>query len=99
MLGDIAKPEEAARAVEQTIAKLGGIDVLVHNAGGPVNGGLLELTPEAWYGAFDVHVHPIFYLCRAAIPQMKKKKEGAIVLISSSAGKRGDPDAMSPIRR
>jgi 3-oxoacyl-[acyl-carrier protein] reductase len=63
--------------------------VLVHSAGGPVNGGLLELTPETWYAAFDVHIHAIFHLCRAAIPYMKAKKEGAIVLISSAAGVRG----------
>jgi NAD(P)-dependent dehydrogenase (short-subunit alcohol dehydrogenase family) len=86
--GDIAKPAEATRAVEQTIAKLGGIDVLVHSAGGLVPGKLLELTPEAWHNGFDVHVHAVFHLCRAAVPHMKTKKESAIVLISSSAGKR-----------
>jgi NAD(P)-dependent dehydrogenase (short-subunit alcohol dehydrogenase family) len=88
LLEDIAKPEAAAHAVEQTIAKLGGIDVLVHSAGGLVPGGLLEVSPEAWHNGFDVHVHSVFYLCRAAVPHMKTKKESAIVLISSSAGKR-----------
>jgi len=63
--------------------------VLVHSAGGPVNGGLLALTPEAWYAAFDVHVHPIFHLCRAVIPGMRQRREGVIVLISSTAGIRG----------
>jgi NAD(P)-dependent dehydrogenase (short-subunit alcohol dehydrogenase family) len=87
-IGDIAKPSDATSAVEQTIARLGGIDVLVHSAGGPVPGGLFEITPETWHHAFDVHVHPVFYLCRAAIPHMKAKREGAIVLVSSSAGKR-----------
>ena len=86
---DLAKPEDATRCVEQTIARLGTIDVLVHSAGGPVNGGLLELSPEKWYEAFDVHVHAIFHLCRAAIPVMRSKKQGAIVLISSTAGIRG----------
>ena len=86
---DFAKPAEATRAVEETVRLLGGIDVLVHSAGGPVNGGLFEITPEQWQSAFDVHVHAIFYLCRAAIPHMKPKKEGAIVLISSTAGIRG----------
>ena len=86
---DIAKPEEAKRNVEETVSKLGSIDVLVHSAGGPVNGGLLEITPEDWQAAFNVHVHPIFYLCRAAVPAMKKNKRGSIVLISSTAGIRG----------
>jgi NAD(P)-dependent dehydrogenase (short-subunit alcohol dehydrogenase family) len=88
ILGDIAKPEAATAAVDQTLSRLGGIDVLVHSAGGLVAGGLLELTPEAWHNGFDVHVHAVFHLCRAAIPHMKAKKEGSIVLISSSAGKR-----------
>ena len=88
LLGDIAKPDEAKHAVEQTIAKLGGIDVLVHSAGGLVPGGLMEVSPEAWLNGFDVHVHAVFHLCRAAVPHMKAKKEGSIVLISSSAGKR-----------
>ena len=47
------------------------------------------MTAEAWNSAFAVHVHAIFYLCRAAIPLMKAKKEGAVVLISSVAGIRG----------
>jgi NAD(P)-dependent dehydrogenase (short-subunit alcohol dehydrogenase family) len=87
--GDMAKAQDATHSVEETVAKLGTIDLLVHSAGGPVNGGLLDLTPEAWLGAFDVHVHAIFHLCRAAIPVMKKKKQGSIVLISSTAGIRG----------
>lgn len=91
ILADCAKPADCTRSVEETARRLGGLDVLVHSAGGPVNGGLLELTPEAWHGAFDVHVHAIFYLCRAAIPLMKPKKEGAIILISSTAGKLATP--------
>jgi NAD(P)-dependent dehydrogenase (short-subunit alcohol dehydrogenase family) len=61
----------------------------VHSAGGLVAGGLFEVSPENWYAAFEVHVHAIFHLCRAAIPSMRKRKEGAIVLVSSVAGIRG----------
>ena len=85
---DVGKPEEAAWCVKQTTDHYGSIDVLVHSAGGPVAGGLFELTPEAWNAAFNVHVHAIFYLCRAAIPLMRERKEGAIILISSAAGIR-----------
>jgi NAD(P)-dependent dehydrogenase (short-subunit alcohol dehydrogenase family) len=89
ILADVAVAAEATRCVEETARELGPVDVLVHAAGGPVNGGLFELTPEAWHSAFDVHVHAIFHLCRAAIPGMKQKKRGAIILISSAAGIRG----------
>ena len=88
---DMADPAQVQRCVEQTVGSLGPIDVLVHSAGGPVPGGLLEVTPEQWMNAFAVHIHAAFYLCRAVIPGMQKKKEGAIILVSSSAGKRGCP--------
>jgi NAD(P)-dependent dehydrogenase (short-subunit alcohol dehydrogenase family) len=47
------------------------------------------LSPETWQWAFDVHVHALYYLCRAAIPSMRRRGEGAIVMISSVAGIRG----------
>jgi 3-oxoacyl-[acyl-carrier protein] reductase len=86
---DSAKPADNTALIEQTASQLGRLDVLVHSAGGPVNGGLLELSPEDWLAAFDVHVHAIFYLCRAAVPLMQKQKGGSIVLVSSTAGIRG----------
>jgi NAD(P)-dependent dehydrogenase (short-subunit alcohol dehydrogenase family) len=89
ILADVGIGLEAARCVQETARELGPVDVLVHAAGGPVNGGLLDLAPEAWRSAFDVHVHAIFHLCRAAVPAMKQKKRGAIILISSAAGIRG----------
>jgi len=89
LLADVGVASEAARCVEEAAQALGPVDVLVHAAGGPANGGLLELTTEAWHAAFDVHVHAIFHLCRAAIPAMRQKKEGVIILISSAAGIRG----------
>lgn len=88
-LGDCGQPAEAARVVKETATRLGQVDVLVHSAGGPVNGGLFDLTPEAWAAAFDVHVHAVFHLSRAVIPGMRERKEGAIILISSTAGIRG----------
>ena len=88
---DMGLPDDAARCVRDTAAVLGGVDVLVHAAGGNVPGGLFEVKPEAWHHAFDVHVHAVYYLCRAAVPFMRAKHEGAVVLISSVAGIRGIP--------
>lgn len=87
--GHCGDRQSTVQCVRDTVARLGSIDVLVHSAGGPVNGGLLELNPDDWYAAFDVHVHAIFHLCREAIPIMQKKREGAVVLVSSTAGIRG----------
>jgi NAD(P)-dependent dehydrogenase (short-subunit alcohol dehydrogenase family) len=88
---DLARPQEATRSVDEVVERLGAVDVLIHCAGGNIPGGLFEVTPEAWYEAFDVHVHAIFHLCRAAIPWMQKRKEGSVILISSVAGLRGVP--------
>lgn len=86
---DCGDPAQAAQCVEDTVALFGSVDVLIHAAGGPVPGGLLKVTPEEWQAAFNVHVHPIFYMCRKAIPHMQARKEGAIILVSSTAGKLG----------
>jgi NAD(P)-dependent dehydrogenase (short-subunit alcohol dehydrogenase family) len=94
-IGDVSVAAEAGRCVERTGKVLGSVDILIHSAGGAVPGTLLEVTPEIWHRAFDIHVHAIFYLCRAAIPWMKRKHEGNIVLISSVAGLRGCVGAIS----
>jgi 3-oxoacyl-[acyl-carrier protein] reductase len=89
VVADCGRPEGATHCVRETESRLGAVDILVHSAGGPVNGGLLDLSPEDWHAAFDVHVHAIFHLSRAVIPSMRIRKEGAIVLVSSTAGIRG----------
>jgi 3-oxoacyl-[acyl-carrier protein] reductase len=86
---DLGKADDCTRCVAETAKVLGPVDVLVHAAGGAIVGGLLDLTPDAWQRAFDVHVHAVFHLCRAVVPGMKAKRRGAIVLISSVAGIRG----------
>ena len=85
--GDMGNAGDCRACVEQTAAQLGPVDVLIHSAGGLVAGGLFEVSEESWMKGFDVHVHAVFHLCRAVVPAMKKKGEGAIILISSSAGK------------
>jgi len=94
-IADVSQAAEAVRCVEATTDALGSVDVLIHSAGGAAPGSLLEVTPEVWRQAFDVHVHPIFHLCRTAIPWMKGRREGAIVLISSVAGLRGCAGAIA----
>ncbi len=87
--GDMGKPEDARKCVEDTVNAFGALDVLIHSAGGAVPGSFLTVSEEAWYAAFDVHVHAIFHLGRAAVPHIQKRGEGAIILIASSAAVRG----------
>src|SRR5438045_2314933 len=56
ILADCGKADEATRCVRETESKLGPVDVLVHSAGGPVNGGLFDLTAEVWLGPLAVQV-------------------------------------------
>jgi len=86
---DLAKPEDSRRCVHETARRFGSVDMLVHAGGGPVNGGLFEVSVETWQAAFDVHVHAVFHLCRAAVPFMQKKKEGAIILIAVAPARAG----------
>ncbi|MGH9591780.1 MAG: SDR family NAD(P)-dependent oxidoreductase [Bryobacteraceae bacterium] len=95
VVADVSVPAEATRSVEETRRVLGPVDVLVHSAGGPASGDVLGISAEAWYAAFDIHVHAAFHLCRAAIPDMKRRREGAIILVSSVAALRGVPNAVA----
>jgi len=95
MAADIADPAQAAGCVQQAVDAFGRLDVLVHCAGGPAPGGLLEVDAGSWYRAFDIHVHAVYHLARAAVPQMAARGGGVILLISSAAGARGCAGAIA----
>jgi 3-oxoacyl-[acyl-carrier protein] reductase len=95
ILADVAIPAEADRCVHEAAAWLGRLDILVHAAGGPAGGNIMDVAPETWHAAFAVHVDAAYYLCRAAVPYLRKQGEGAIILVSSVAGLRGVPNAIA----
>ena len=92
LTGDMARREDCRRVVEETVGELGGIDVLVHNAGGnvpgPIDGDEVE---AAWYAAFDVHVHAAFHLVRAALPHLRRGAAGSAAETSGVGGGAADP--------
>lgn len=89
MEADVADAQDCLCCVEETVQRLGRLDVLVNSAGGAVPGGLEQVTEEAWMAAFAVHVHSVFFLARAAAPHMTKAGGGSIILLGSAAGLRG----------
>jgi NAD(P)-dependent dehydrogenase (short-subunit alcohol dehydrogenase family) len=92
---DAGNAEDCVRTVAETHALWGRVDVLVHAAGTAVPGGFFEVSEESWMKAFDVHVHAVLRLARAAVPHMIEQGEGSIILISSAAGHRGCLGAMA----
>jgi NAD(P)-dependent dehydrogenase (short-subunit alcohol dehydrogenase family) len=95
IVADVSRPEEATRTVQEAANALGGIDVLVHSAGGPSWGSIDQCGPDQWRATMDIHVNATYYLCRAALPLMRPNRAGAIILVSSVAGIRGVPNAIS----
>jgi 2-dehydro-3-deoxy-L-rhamnonate dehydrogenase (NAD+) len=83
---------KAAR--DATNAALGGIDILINNAGiaGP-NHMLWEYPVEAWRDVIEIDLNAVFYCCRAVVPQLIAQNYGRIVNVASIAGKEGNPSA------
>lgn len=92
---DVSVAADCERCVDEAAQTLGGLDVLIHNAGDTLFGTIEEITPDQWHHAFAIHVHAAYYLCRRAIPLLRKAGEGAIVLVSSVAGIRGTARAIA----
>lgn len=92
---DVTDADSIARAVDATVAAFGKIDVLVNNAALPSEAGaapVLEMTDENWYETVDVNLHGLYRVIRAVGPELVKAGGGAIVNISSTAGRIGIPD-------
>jgi len=83
---DVRDPAQVAQACDLALAELGGIDVLVNNAGLAHFGLIEELSPEQWDEMFDVNLKGAFLFCRALVPHMKKRRSGHIINIASVAG-------------
>lgn len=88
--GDVRKLKDAASIVEDTVKAIGGIDVLVNNAGGLVKSvKLADYSDEIYEEVTDLNVRSILAVTRAALPHLKKSGQGAIVNTGSIAGRNG----------
>ena len=85
---DVTGPEADERIVATCAEQMGGIDVLVNNAGTSFAKPLDELTDEDWNGQWELHVLAPMRLMRLAAPRMAQRGGGRIVNVCSSAGKR-----------
>src|SRR5262249_39838501 len=91
VVGDLARPGEPERVVAETLERFGRVDCLVNNVGGTDIRRLEDLTDEDWEASWQLNVMSAVRACRAALPGMRERGAGAIVNVSSSAGKRPSP--------
>src|SRR6266403_4562233 len=94
LLVDVTDAQGIGEAAAETAKELGGIDILVANAGitGP-NTECWNYPPDAWRQVIDINLTGIFLCCRAIVPHMIQQKYGRIVNVASIAGKEGNPNA------
>jgi NAD(P)-dependent dehydrogenase (short-subunit alcohol dehydrogenase family) len=92
--GDISNSADVDNAVRRAEAELGRIDILVNSAGVPGRSMRTVDTPDdEWRHVMGVNADGTFYACRAVVPGMVERGYGRIVLLSSIAGKEGNPMA------
>ncbi|HYP00584.1 MAG TPA: 3-oxoacyl-ACP reductase family protein [Pyrinomonadaceae bacterium] len=87
---DTSVVDEAGRLIEEAVGKFGRLDIVVCNAGIWEGAPLEELTEELWNRVVDVNLKGTWAVCRAAAPVLKRQGRGKIVIVSSTAGQRGE---------
>jgi 3-oxoacyl-[acyl-carrier protein] reductase len=90
--GDVTEAEVNRRAVDLAIAEFGGLDAVVLNAGMSCIGDLLRLPIEEFDRTMDVNVRAVLLGIRAAVPAMKERGGGRIVVTASTSGLAADPN-------
>ncbi len=93
LVADVSRPEGGAAFVEAAGAALGGVDILVTNAGGPPRGTVGEITDvHAYAEAFSLNALSAIAMCQAALPGMRTRAWGRIVAITSITVRQPAPD-------
>ncbi len=84
---DVRDPASVEAAVQTTVARFGGLDVLVNNAGVGVGAPVADLSHDEWHRIIGTNLTGVFNCCRSVIPHLRKRGGGWIVNISSLASK------------
>ena len=87
---DVSLIGDAQRLIDATIRHFGRIDFLVCNAGIWEGGSVDTMSEESWDRAIGLNLKGTWTACKAAVPHMKAKGFGRIVIVSSTAGQRGE---------
>ena len=91
LTADLSRPDEPERLVRETEAALGGLDVLVSNAGVTRDGLAMRMRDEDWQTVLEVNLTAGFRLIRAALRGMLRRRHGRIISVTSLVGVAGNP--------
>ncbi|MGB7220437.1 MAG: SDR family oxidoreductase [Vicinamibacterales bacterium] len=83
---DVRRYTEAERAVAATVARFGGLDILINNAGVGMFVEVAEMTPDQWGEIIDTNLTGVYNACHAALPHLRRRGAGFIINISSLSG-------------
>jgi 3-oxoacyl-[acyl-carrier protein] reductase len=84
---DVSTADGISMVIERTVERFGGLDILVNNVGRAAGKELLDTSDAEWQAAFDETLFPAIRASRLAVPHMKQRGGGAIVMIASIWGR------------
>jgi 3-oxoacyl-[acyl-carrier protein] reductase len=88
--GDLTKEADANALIEKTVEALGGLDILINNAGSLVARKMLhEMEAEFWHKVMDINLTSMMFVTRAAATYLGKNESSSIVNLASLAGRKG----------
>ncbi len=88
---DVSKEEDVIKGFEEADRLLGGIDVLISNAGISVRKPFAEIQYEQWKKVIDINLNGMFLCSKEAVKRMEKQKSGVILFTASTNGMNGHP--------
>jgi len=87
---DVRDPEAMREAVADAVEAFGGLDVVVANAGVWPGAPIDRMTPDEWREAVEINLTGTYLACRHGVPALRDRGGGSIVVVSSTAGQRGE---------
>lgn len=87
--GTVASPADVSGAVEATVEKWGGVDILVGNAGVAIGGSVVEMSEDAWAQILNVNLGGVYRLSHFGIPHLIRRGGGSIINLTSTQALRG----------
>lgn len=87
---DVSQLDQAEQLLQQTVEHFGRIDFLICNAGIWEGAPVEAISEELWDKTLEINLKGTWSVCRAAVPLMKQQRFGRIVIVSSTAGQRGE---------